>query len=161
MKSFLAIPALFALGAVAETYSPWSFTWTFTSGHHTYTSATYATNATTTTASTTTGPWTESVSATSYTAAWSSGTSTWGIPTDVSYTVASNFTHMITAHGASSTYVSKSGVTATTPAPITSVVPASYTSSHVATFTGAAPPNLNGKMAGMGAVAVAGLALVF
>ncbi|KIW31125.1 uncharacterized protein PV07_02802 [Cladophialophora immunda] len=154
MKSFLAIPALFALGAVADS---WGFTWTFSNEHSTWTSCTYASeNATTTSVevSTSSGPWSEWTSTTSYTATYSSGASTWGIPTAVSYSVASNFTSMIPAPTEAT-----STVALTTSAPVTSVE-ASKTSAAPSAFTGAAVPNVNGKIAGMGAVAMAGLALV-
>ncbi|KIW88220.1 uncharacterized protein Z519_11331 [Cladophialophora bantiana CBS 173.52] len=159
MKSFLAIPALFALGAIAGSDSTWGFTWTFSSGHSTWTSCTYASaNATTaTSAAASNTAWSEWTSTTSYTATYSSGASTWTIPTSVSYSVASNWTSMIPAPTSSSVYSSE--VAPTTAAPATSVE-ASKTSAVPSAFTGAATPNVNGKIAGMGAVAIAGLALV-
>ncbi|EXJ66302.1 uncharacterized protein A1O5_10454 [Cladophialophora psammophila CBS 110553] len=160
MKSFLAIPALFALGAVAGSDSAWGFTWTFSSGHSTWTSCTYASaNATTATSAVPASntPWSEWTSTTSYTATYSSGASTWTVPTSVSYSVASNWTSMIPAPTSSSVYSNE--VPSTTAAPATSVE-ASKTSAAPSAFTGAAAPNVNGKIAGMGAVAIAGLALV-
>ncbi|OAP64393.1 hypothetical protein AYL99_00365 [Fonsecaea erecta] len=156
MKSFLAIPALFALGAVADS---WGFTWTFSNEHSTWTSCTYATeNATATPVevSTSTASWSEWTSTTSYTATYSSGASTWGIPTAVSYSVASNWTSMIPAPTSATSTVPLS----TTAAPVTSSVEATKTTAVPSAFTGAAAPNVNGKIAGMGAVALAGLALV-
>ncbi|KIX94859.1 uncharacterized protein Z520_09549 [Fonsecaea multimorphosa CBS 102226] len=164
MKSFLAIPALFALGAVADS---WGFTWTFSNEHSTWTSCTYASeNATTTTASsevstTSSGPWSEWIYTTSYTATYSSGASTWGIPTAVSYSEASNFTSMIPAVTSSTAAsVTSSALLTTSVAATSTSVAASSTSAAASTFTGAAAPNVNGKIAGMGAVAMAGLALV-
>jgi len=158
MKSFLAIPALFALGAVADSSSDWGFTWTFTSGHSTFTSATVATawgNATTTAAEAvaTSTSWSEWIYTTSYTATYSSGTSTWAIPTAVSYSEAQNFTSMIPAP--KGTVTSSVSLKATTSAPAS--VAASSTKGSPSTFTGAA---VNDKAIGLGALAVAGLAFV-
>ncbi|KIW85028.1 hypothetical protein Z517_00416 [Fonsecaea pedrosoi CBS 271.37] len=158
MKSFVAVPALFALGALAD---GWAFTWTFSNGHSTWTSCTSAAaNATVAPVevSTSNAPWSEWTSTTSYTATYSSGASTWGIPTAVSYSVASNFTSMIPAP-TTSTQATATAVAPTTSAPATSVE-ASKTSAAPSAFTGAAAPNVNGKIAGIGAVAMAGLALV-
>ncbi|KIW70133.1 hypothetical protein PV04_02434 [Phialophora macrospora] len=153
MKSFLAIPALFALGAIADSPSEWAFTWTFTSGHSTYTSATQASNATTpsTEAAATSTSWSEWLYTTSYTATFSSGTSTWAVPTVVSYSEAQNFTSMIPA--------------ATTPVSTSSDVKATSTTASSSSGTAATPSSFSGaavneKVVGMGALAVAGLALV-
>jgi len=170
MKSFIAIPALFALSAVAD-MSAWEFTWTFSDKHSTWTSATsMATENATTTAtasaeSTATASWSEWIMTTSYTAPYSSGTSTWAVPTVVSYSEANNYTSMIHAPPSSSatTVVSSilSSVTssaAITPPPMSTIVASSTTASAPpATFTGAA---VQGQIVGMGALAVAGLALV-
>lgn len=170
MKAFIALPALFAavLAAPEPNWSDWSFTFTFSNEQNTWTSLTVATapavNATTTSgavasSSAWTGP-AEWTSTTSYTATYSSGTSTWAIPTAVSYSVAESWTSLIPAP---TTPVSSSQVVKPTVAP-TSVAPVS--SAPVATtpapssFTGAAAPNVNGKIAGVGAMAMAGLALV-
>ncbi|KAK5047824.1 hypothetical protein LTR84_006489 [Exophiala bonariae] len=150
MKSFFAIP-LFAAAAMAVAEPAWDFTFTYSDGHSTWTSVTEATaNPTIPVAPASTSAWTgleNWTSYTSYTATYSSGSSTWGIPTTVSYSIASGWTSMIPAPA--------------TTAPATTAKPA--TSSTVSkppasTFTGAA--NVNGKMAGVGAVAMAGLALV-
>jgi hypothetical protein len=157
MKSFLAIPALFALGAVADSASGWGFTWTFTSGHSTWTSATAAATSpatwtTTEAAATSTATASEWGYTTDYTATYSSGTSTWVVPTVVSYSEAQNYTSMIPAPP-KSTVMSSLTVKATT-----SVAAASSTTAAPAsTFTGAA---VHEKVVGMGALAVAGLAFV-
>ncbi|EXJ61823.1 hypothetical protein A1O7_02253 [Cladophialophora yegresii CBS 114405] len=163
MKSFLAMPAVFALGALAtDSSSSWAYTWTFSSSHSTWTSATYAAvaNATAATAveavassaTTTNAPWSEWLYTTSYTATYSSGSSTWDIPTTVSYSEAQNFTSMIAAP---TTAVSSSlEVKATTTTPAS--VPAS-TTAVASVFTGGA---VSEKAMGLGALAVAGLAFV-
>jgi hypothetical protein len=155
MKSFLAIPALFALGAVADSASGWAFTWTFTSGHSTWTSATVAATSSTGTteaaASSTATSYSEWLYTTSYNATYSSGTSTWAVPTAVSYSEAQNYTSMIPAP-TKSTAVSSLTVKATT-----SAAAASSTAPPASTFTGAA---VHEKVVGMGALAVAGLAFV-
>ncbi|EXJ92671.1 hypothetical protein A1O3_01223 [Capronia epimyces CBS 606.96] len=163
MKAFIAIPALFAASALAA--PEWSFTFTFSDAHSTWTSFTYASEApnATTTASAASSAWTgptEWISTTSYTAVFSSGTSTWGVPTAVSYSVGEDWTSMIPAPTSSTaSSETKSADKSTTVAPTTSA-PASSTSASPSAFTGAAAPNVNGKLAGVGAVAMAGLALV-
>jgi hypothetical protein len=156
MKSFLAIPALFALGALADAPSGWGFTWTFSSGHSTWTSATQASNATVTStevAAATTASWSEWLYTTSYNATFSSGASTWAVPTAVSYSEAQNFTSMIPAP---TTPVSSSVEVKTT-----STAATTSTGSGAATTPSAFPgAAVNEKVVGLGALAVAGLALV-
>lgn len=152
MKSFFTIP-LFAAAAMAVAEPAWDFTFTYSDAHSTWTSVTEATaNPTIPVAPASTSAWTGPenwTSYTSYTATYSSGSSTWGVPTTVSYSIASGWTSMIPATSAP----------ATTAKPSTSVKPSSTVSQAPAsTFTGAA--NIKGKMAGVGAVAMAGLALV-
>ncbi|KAL2435160.1 hypothetical protein ABEF95_014118 [Exophiala dermatitidis] len=173
MKSFIAIPALFAATALAG--SEWAFTWTFSDAHSTWTSCSYAhtglSNATTTGPATTssashTGTASEWTSATSYTATYSSGSSTWGIPTTVSYSVGQGWTSMIPAPTSSAAGEKTSeNVKATTPATTTATAAggnaAAKTSASPSHYTGAAAPiRGSANMAGVGAVALAGLALV-
>ncbi|EXJ91088.1 hypothetical protein A1O1_04195 [Capronia coronata CBS 617.96] len=164
MKVFIAIPVLFAASALAA--PDWSYTFTFSNAESTWTSYTYATgapNATTTgpASSTWTGP-EEFVSTTSYTAEFSSGTSTWGVPTVVSYSVGETWTSMIPAATGSTSAAVSSAASATTETAVAAgtTLAASTTSAAATSFTGAAAPNVNGKLAGVGAIAVAGLALV-
>ncbi len=158
MKAFIAVPALFAAAAVAS--PSWSFTFTFSDAHSTWTSCTYATaapNATTAvpTSSAWTGP-SEWTSTTSYNATFSSGSSTWAVPETVSYSLGETWTSMIaaTVTPPSSTV----SVEATTAAPATTTPASTTAAAPASTFTGAA--NVNGKMAGGAALAFAGLALV-
>jgi len=148
MKSFLAIP-LFAAVALAAAEPTWDFTFTYSDAHSTWTSVTSATanpaEHTSASAPAWTGP-AEWTSYTSYTATYSSGSSTWAVPTTIAYSIASGHTSMLPA-----TTAPPATTTPTSVKP-TSVAPAS-------TFTGAANVN-SGKMAGVGAVAMAGLALV-
>ncbi|KAG9786562.1 hypothetical protein ABEF93_005128 [Exophiala dermatitidis] len=171
MKSFIAIPALFAATALAG--SEWAFTWTFSDAHGTWTSCSYAhSNATatgpaaTTSIASHTGTASEWTSATSYTAPYSSGSSTWGIPTTVSYDVGQGWTSMIPAPTSSAAGEKTSeNVKATTAATTTATAAggnaAAKTSASPSHYTGAAVPiRGSANMAGVGAVALAGLALV-
>ncbi|ETI19751.1 hypothetical protein G647_08764 [Cladophialophora carrionii CBS 160.54] len=164
MKCFLAMPALFALGALADSSSTWAYTWTFSSSSSTWTSATYATdvavaNATATAVEvaassvSTPAPWSEWLYTTSYTAEYSSGSSTWEVPTAVSYSEAQNFTSMIAAPTTAVSSTLEVLATTTTP-PIS---PASTTAAAPSAFTGGA---VSEKAMGLGALAVAGLAFV-
>jgi hypothetical protein len=170
MKSIIALSALIA--AALATPDNWAFTWSGSDAKGEWTSTTAA--AATTTASTVAtitsasasagsssvwqghkGGWT---SCTSYTATYSSGSSTWAVPTQVSYTISDNWTSMLPP--AVSSPASPSVVPAkaeTTVAPVVSSY--SATTPAAATYTGgAAAAAVN--MAGVGAVAFAGLAMV-
>ncbi|KIV97046.1 hypothetical protein PV10_00848 [Exophiala mesophila] len=176
MKSFIAA-TLFAASALAIAPSgadyqtgDWGFTYTLPDGETSVASAGGPATATasfpaalTQSASGGDKVWT---SYTSYTATYSSGNSTWGVPTTVSYSVGEGWTSMIpaapkTSSASSVTPASTEGAKSTL-APTTTVKPsthaASSTSPTASAFTGAA--NTNGKMAGVGAMAMAGLALV-
>ncbi|KAL6252619.1 hypothetical protein RBB50_000338 [Rhinocladiella similis] len=155
MKAFFAVPALFAAAAVAD--PSWSFTFTFSDAHSTWTSCTVATAApNATTAVPASSAWnhpSDWISTTSYNATYSSGTSTWAVPQTISYSVGETRTSMLAA----TVTPPSSGVT--TPAVATKSSPASTSQvAPASTFTGAA--NINGgKMAGGAALAFAGLAL--
>lgn len=177
MKSFIAatlfaasVLAVAPSGADTET-GEWGFTFTMADGK---TSATAAAGvpaettasfpaALTQVASGSGGVWT---SYTSYTATYSSGASTWGVPTTLSYSIGEGWTSQIpapqTSTASSLAPASTESAKPTTLAPSPTVKPstsaAATTSPTASAFTGAA--NINGKMAGVGAMAMAGLALV-
>ncbi|KAJ9623009.1 uncharacterized protein PV06_04774 [Exophiala oligosperma] len=157
MKAFFAVPALFAAAAVAD--PSWSFTFTFSDAHSTWTSCTVATAApNATTAVPTSSAWnhpSDWISTTSYNATYSSGTSTWAVPQTISYSVGQTQTSMLAATVTPPS--SSAGGGATTPAVATKSAPASTTQvAPASTFTGAASHN---KVAGGAALALAGLAL--
>jgi len=164
MKAFFAVPALFAAAALAD---PWSYTWTFSSGSNTWTSVTVAPTGalnTTTSATPYTGP-SEWTFTTSYDAPFSSGSSTWTVPTAVTYSAGETWTSMVnapdtpsgsSASGSNATHAATSAATITS-APASSHSASAATTAATSTFTGAAAQV---KIAGVGAMAVAGLALV-
>lgn len=179
MKSFIAIPALLALGAVAQdATSQWAFTWTFTSDGSTVTSATTATDTIGPVDATTSAPASgTSIYVTSYTAVFSSGNVTQLVPTVVSYSEGSNFTSMIggpadpkttTSSNATTTASSSSASLTSSGSSTGSSTDFSFGSASATTSgagatesasTGAAVPNIDGTLTGMGALVMAGLAL--
>lgn len=179
MKSFIAA-TLFAASVLAVAPSggdyetgEWGFTFTMADGKTSVTAAAGVPAETTASfpAALTQvasggggGVWT---SYTSYTATYSSGASTWGVPTTLSYSIGEGWTSQIPAPQTSSASsvapVSTESPKPTTLAPSPTVKPATTaaatTSPTASAFTGAANIN-NGKIAGVGAMAMAGLALV-
>ncbi|RVX68225.1 hypothetical protein B0A52_08734 [Exophiala mesophila] len=177
MKSFIAA-TLFAASVLAVSPSgadyqtgEWGFTYTLPDGK---TSVAGAGGPATETTASFPAALTQSASGgdkvwtsyTSYTATYSSGNSTWGVPTTLSYSIGEGWTSQIPAApkttSAGSVTPASTESAKSTLAPTTTVKPstqaASSTSPTASAFTGAA--NTHGKMAGVGAMAMAGLALV-